>query len=98
MQAYVYVSAVMVRVTQCLCPLLTHSNFLYSTEPIPGVRTKRGEALQEWQSVGGERQSYGGILNAVISSCPACCKDIETDTSQEGSEFKSHFFMIMGTF
>jgi hypothetical protein len=78
----------MVRVTQCLYPLLTHSNLLYSTVPIAGDRRKRGESLQEPQYVGGERQSYGGILNAVISSCPACCKDIETDTSQEASEFK----------
>jgi len=86
----------MVRLTQCLCPMLTHSNFLYSTVSITGDKRKRGESLQEPQSVGGERQSYGGILNAVISSCPACCKDTETDTSQEASEFKSRLFTIIG--
>jgi hypothetical protein len=59
--------------------------------PIEGGRRKRGESLQESQSVGGERQSYGGILKAVISSCPASCKDIETDTSEEGSEFVTFF-------
>jgi hypothetical protein len=59
--------------------------------PIPGDRRKRGESLQETQSVGGERQSYGGILHAVISSCSICCTDIGTDTSQAFSEFKVTF-------